>query len=221
MSRRLRPLLLAAAAASSLVLAAPAWAAEGDGDAAFKAIYTREWTWRRAELAGEVGEDDTDRITDHLPKIDPAAQKARLDYWTGVMAEVSRIDPATLSPEARINHQIYREQIQVLINQQKFRDYEKPLNGDSAFWSDLTSESRESFRDVAEYERYIRQMRDFPRYFHDQVANMRATPPSPRSPAPRAKPIPTTGPSRPCRPASPPPTRPACAPRAWPLSRPR
>ncbi len=174
MSRRLRPLLLAAAAASSLVLAAPAWAAEGDGDAAFKALYTREWTWRRAELAGEVGEDDTDRITDHLPKIDPAAQKARLDYWTGVMAEVSKIDPATLSPEARINHQIYREQIQVLINQQKFRDYEKPLNGDSAFWSDLTSESREPFRDVAEYERYIRQMRDFPRYFHDQVANLRA-----------------------------------------------
>ena len=57
MSRRLRPLLLAAAAASSLVLAAPAWGAEGAGDAAFKALYSREWTWRRAELAGEVGRD--------------------------------------------------------------------------------------------------------------------------------------------------------------------
>ena len=40
------------------MLAAPAWGAEGAGDAAFKALYSREWTWRRAELAAVLPPGD-------------------------------------------------------------------------------------------------------------------------------------------------------------------
>ncbi|MCI3134308.1 DUF885 domain-containing protein [Phenylobacterium aquaticum] len=173
MSRTATRLGLAALFAAT-ALTSQALAADAAGDAKFKALYTREWAWRSAELDGQEGEDSTDRMADHLPRIDAAHQTARLAYWTKVMAELDAIPAASLSPEAKINAQIYRDQIAVLINQQKFRDYEKPLNGDSAFWSDLTGEARKPLRDAAEYERYITQLGDFPRYFGEEIVNMRA-----------------------------------------------
>ncbi len=173
-SRLSLAVLFAATALSTTAISTSAGAAGGSADARFKALYTREWAWRSAELEGEEGEDSTDRMADHLPRIDAAHQAARLAYWTKVMGELDAIPAASLSPEAQVNAQIYHDQIAVLINQQKFKDYEKPLNGDSAFWSDLTGEARKPLRDAAEYERYITQLTDFPRYFGEEIVNMRA-----------------------------------------------
>jgi len=54
-------------------------AAESRADARFKAIYSREWDWRQAELAGEIDEDSRESVADRLPRLDPASQQARLD----------------------------------------------------------------------------------------------------------------------------------------------
>ena len=149
-------------------------AAESRADARFKAIYSREWDWRQAELAGEIDEDSRESVADRLPRLDPASQQARLDYWLKVMAELEAIKPADLSAEGKVNYAIYRDQIRVLIASQQFRDYEKPLNSDTAFWSNLAGGARESFETVHDYERYIAQLGQFPRYFDEQIANMEA-----------------------------------------------
>jgi uncharacterized protein (DUF885 family) len=141
-------------------------------DARFRAVYEAEWNWRREQLAAE--EDSTAPVADRLPKVDPASQEARRVYWEATLAKVKALDRASLSAEAQVNYDIYRAQLQVLIDGQRFRDFEMPANSDSTFWTDLGYTARRPFRTLIDYQHWIAQMRDIPRYFDEQMAQMRA-----------------------------------------------
>ncbi|MES2260202.1 MAG: DUF885 family protein [Pseudomonadota bacterium] len=153
--------------------AAPAPVSQKAAAAQFKVLYTQEWKWRLQQRL-EDDEDDDNGIRDSLPRIDPAAQQARLLYWQRVMRALDAIAPASLPASERINYAVYRAQIAALIEQQRFHEYEKPLNADSSFWTNMANEARKAFRTAADYRAYIAQLNDVPRYFRDQVANMRA-----------------------------------------------
>ncbi len=142
-------------------------------DAKFKALYTKEWTWRHAQRL-EKDEDDVGVIVPHPPKVDAQTQIERLAYWTQVMDELSRIPMSDLSYSEQINYRVYHDQIAVLIADQKFKEYQKPLNADTSFWSNVASTARRKFKRIADYENYISQMNDIPRYFSEETDNMRA-----------------------------------------------
>lgn len=162
-------------AAAAVGLSLPAKAADGTGaDARFKAIYTREWAWREKQFAGEDEEDRRAGVTDHLPRVDAATQTMRLRYWQEVMKELDAIDPPSLSRDVQVDYAVYKPQIQVLINDQLFRDYEMPANSDSAFWSDISGIARRKMKTVEDYRHYIAFLDDIPRYFREQTANMKA-----------------------------------------------
>jgi uncharacterized protein (DUF885 family) len=156
----------AMAIAADIAAAAPASA-----DAALKDVYTREWAWRQAE---GLADSDGEAVSDSQPKVDAATQQRRTAYWGGVLKQLAAIAPERLSPEARIDYAVYRAQIEALYSSQQFKDYEKPLNADSAFWSDMADGARRSFDNGADYTRFIAAMNDVPRYFRDQTDNMRA-----------------------------------------------
>jgi hypothetical protein len=97
-------------------------------DAHFKEIYTKEWAWRQAQR-GEQDEDSAGSrrgISPKLPKVDLKTQEVRLAYWSDVIKQLDQIDRDALSSPEQTNFDVYNAQIQVLINNQKFRDYEKP-----------------------------------------------------------------------------------------------
>jgi uncharacterized protein (DUF885 family) len=164
---------IASLAIIMMAAAVPAHAATSGADARFKALYTREWAWREEQFAGADDEDNV-KPADHLPKIDPATQETQLRYWQAVMKELDAIPRAQLSPVNQINYDVYKPQIAVLIADQEFRDYEKPLNSDTTFWTDLGYTARKDYHSAQDYKNYIAQLRDIPRYFRDQIANMRA-----------------------------------------------
>ena len=143
-----------------------------DADARFRALYTAEWKWREEQFADD--EDSQKPIANYLPKVDPAAQDARLKYWEDVLTRLDAIARAELSPAQQINYDVYRPQIQVLIANQRFRDYEMPANSDSAFWTDLGFTARRPFRTLQDYKNWLAQLHDVPRYFHEQMDEMRA-----------------------------------------------
>ncbi|MGL0787058.1 DUF885 family protein [Xanthomonas translucens pv. undulosa] len=181
-SRLRTPLLLAmlcALAGQGVATAAEparpaAAAASSDASARFKAMYLREWTWRQQQSAGADDEDSQGQAADHLPKVDPATQNLRTAYWQQVLRELEAIDPAQLSAQDQVNYQVYRQQLQVLLDQQHFRAWEMPFNSDSAFWSDLGFTARSTLHSREDYQRYLGQLADIPRYFDEQIANMRA-----------------------------------------------
>ena len=141
-------------------------------DERLQAIYSSEWKWRTDQQPD--GEDGTRPIADHLPKADPATQQMRLRYWEDVLRRVDAIPRASLSAKEQINYDIYRAQIAVLIANQRFRDFEMPANSDTTFWTDIGYTARRTFRTLGDYEHWIAQMRDIPRYFHEQMDEMRA-----------------------------------------------
>ena len=141
-------------------------------DERLKAIYSTEWAWREAQFAAD--EDSQKPIVDHLPRVDPAAQASRLRYWEDVQHRLDAIPRGELSPQERINFDIYYPQIQTLIANQRFRDYEMPANSDTTFWTDIGYTARRNFRTLQDYKNWIAQMHDIPRYFHEQMDEMRA-----------------------------------------------
>src|SRR3569833_3104507 len=143
-----------------------------EADARLQGIYAAEWKWRSGQFADD--EDSQKPVTDHLPKVDPATQEARLRYWEDVLRKLDAIPHAELSPREQLNYAVYYPQIQVLIANQKFRDFEMPANSDTTFWTNLGYTARRTFRTVQDYRNWIAQMRDIPRYFHEQMAEMRA-----------------------------------------------
>lgn len=168
-------LLMVASAASVVATCAVAGPgthpAAGSADARFIALFTREWKWREQQFAD--GEDGQRRVQDHLPRVDANTQALRTRYWQDVLRELDTIPRAQLSPEQQINLDVYRPQIEVLLEQQRFRDFEMPANADTTFWTDLGYTARRTFRTVQDYENWIKQLGDLPRYFNEQTAQMR------------------------------------------------
>jgi len=141
-------------------------------DERLRALYTSEWQWRTDQQPDT--EDATRPVADHLPKVDPATQAMRLRYWEEVLRQLDGISRDSLSADEQVNYDIYRAQIAVLIANQRFRDFEMPANSDTTFWTDVGYTARRPFRTLTDYEHWLAQMRDIPRYFREQMDEMRA-----------------------------------------------
>jgi uncharacterized protein (DUF885 family) len=141
-------------------------------DARLKAIYTAEWKWREEQFPDN--EDAQKPIQDHLPKVDPQAQAMRLRMWQDTLRKLDAIPRAELSAAEQLNYDVYRPQIETLIANQQFRDFEMPANSDTTFWTDLGYTARRPFRNLQDYRNWIAQMSDIPRYFKEQIDEMRS-----------------------------------------------
>jgi uncharacterized protein (DUF885 family) len=161
--------LLLAIALSSVF--APVYA-QTSADLQFKTLYEQEWRWRVAnDLADD---DDAPRTSRSFPHEDQATQLQHLAYWNGIIKSIDAIDPLTLSAPAQVDYAIYRAQIAAFVAALRFREYEMPVNADSAFWTDVNYIARRPFHDAAEYETYIAKLRALPAWFDENLANMRA-----------------------------------------------
>ena len=158
------------ATAPAFAQAAPAVA--NQADARLRALYEAEWKWRQAEFARVEGENGANEASDHLPKVDATSQLRRLAYWKKALAELDAIPADQLSDEERINAAVFRTSLEAFVANGKYRDWEKPFDSDSSFWAGLNP--RQGYRTAEEYRRYIGRMRDLPRYFDEQMVNMRA-----------------------------------------------
>ena len=169
------PAHAALAAPPSAPAAAPAsLATESPADAAFRAIYEKEWAWRQAG-GGEASEDgDGPATATRMPDVGAAAQQARLAVWDDVLAQLGKVDTKALSPTNQVNYAIYRDQVFNLAEEVRLRGYEMPFNSDSSFWSNLSFMARREMKTATDYRNYIARLNDVPRYFDQQTDNMRA-----------------------------------------------
>jgi uncharacterized protein (DUF885 family) len=150
--------------------AAPAVATSAD--ARLKALYEAYADWDQKESGFFQNAKGENEPTAYLPKVDPATQLARAKFEQGLLDRLNAIPIADLSPPEKVNAAVLREILRAAVTDAKFRDWEMPANSDSNFWTYL--HERESLDDAAAYQRYIARMRDIPRYFGEQIANMRA-----------------------------------------------
>jgi len=169
----MRGVLTSIFALSMMATAVHAAAPERPADKKFTELYSAEWKWRQAQQGSDEN-DAPGRVRSKLPDVSLAAQSARLDYWSKVLAKLDAMKVADLSPEQQVNYAVYRAQITGLLNAQKFKEYEKPLNADTFFWGEVAATGRRTFKTEADYRAFLSQMNQIPRYFADETANMKA-----------------------------------------------
>src|SRR5688572_8484111 len=149
-----------------------AQARDTTADARLRALYTAEWTWRQREMARRSDEPGDAGADDHFPRVDAGSQQARLAYWTRTLAALDSIPVAELSPDEQVNAAVFRTSIRALATDVRFKIHEAPFNSDAFFWTEFTP--RQGFAKADIYRNYLGRLRDVPRYFDEQIVNMRA-----------------------------------------------
>lgn len=139
-------------------------------DTRLRAIYDAEWQWRLGEFA-QVMDGLRSKDGDRLPAVTATDWARRKTYWQGVLAELNRIPSDDLSPEERLNKAVLAESLRAQVANIGWRTYEAPVNSDSFFWSEVKPYA--GLENAAEYRRYVKRLADVPRYFDENIANMR------------------------------------------------
>ena len=154
-------------------LAAPARpAAQGSADARLKTLYDDYAAWDAKESGFLENGRGESRPAAYLPRVDAASQLKRAAHLQELLGRLNAIPAAQLSPGEKSNAAIFRTILENAVSDAHFRLWEMPFNSDSSFWTYLNESG--PLQDAAEYRRYIARMRDVPRYFDEQIANMRA-----------------------------------------------
>ena len=157
--------------ASVLLMPAAAQAAPGSADARLRLLYNGYSAWEAKEFESLEDARGETKPTAHLAHVDAASQLRRADHLRQVLAQVNAIPATQLSAGEQVNAAVLRTLLENSIADARFREWEMPFNSDSSFWTYL--DAREPFENAAEYERYISRMREIPRYFDENIANMR------------------------------------------------
>ncbi|HLZ78506.1 MAG TPA: DUF885 family protein [Sphingomonas sp.] len=161
-------------AVALLVLPFLVSAAPRDWDARFREISSTEYAWRQKSFAEPEGTGLNRIMSPHLPDVSPAVQDQRTATWEKVEAELATIPQDRLTAENRVNFAVYKGQIDALLDQQRFKEWQKPANSDSSFWGDLANLDDKPLRSEQEYRNYLARLAEVPRYFDQQVENMKA-----------------------------------------------
>jgi len=141
-------------------------------DARLKALYDAYADWDALESGQSWDSKGELQAADHLPRVDAASQLRREAHVEDVLKQVNAIPASALSKPEQVNAAVFRTMLENQLSEYKFRTWEMPFNSDSSFWTYL--DASQPFDDVAGYRRYISRLRDIPRYFDEQIVNMRA-----------------------------------------------
>lgn len=139
-----------------------------------RALIDREWSWRLSEfplLATSVGAHELD---DRLDRVDEQSQQRRLQHWRQLAGELEAVPRQGLTAAERIDADVLAEQVRAFVAGLEAKGYLFSVSGDSSFFSDLPQIPRQHlFRDAADYEKYLRRLRDVPRYFEENLQLLR------------------------------------------------
>ncbi|MGO2037486.1 MAG: DUF885 domain-containing protein [Brevibacterium sp.] len=135
-------------------------------------IIDAEWSWREAEF-GTLSHSAS--VVDSLPDVSEGAQLRRQQMWEKTLGELATLNTDDLSAGEKVDVDVYRQQLTTLVEAQRYRMWERPATADSAFWRSLAFDAYRLVLEDAESARaYLRMLGDIPRYFDQQIQNMRA-----------------------------------------------
>ena len=139
-----------------------------------KAIHKADTTWRESQRGAQKPREFGRVQPTMLRAVDPATQQKTLEHFESVQAQIDKLVPDEMSESEKINLEIYRYQIGTLIDGQKFKEWEKPVNSLETFWTGVQGTGQRGFRTEQDYLNYLVWLTDIPRFFDENIANMKA-----------------------------------------------
>ena len=168
-------ILLAAAALPAQVAFAQApvapTPAPSAADRQLKALYEGYSDWVAKEFGFVQDAKGEEQQGGTLAHVDPASNMRRAAHEQQLLAQLNAIPAAQYSAGEKVNAGVLRQILENDVADAKYREWEMPANSDSNFWTYL--DERGPLDSADAYRRYIGRMRDTPRYFDENIANMR------------------------------------------------
>ena len=158
------------------LLATATWAAADEtADAVLADVMAEHWAFTLREspaFATSVGVND---YNDRLASVTPADRARRLAAERAYLRRVADIDTDALSASGRVNAEIFTWVLEDSIGAYELDLARIPFNTFSGFFMNaLTASTGVAFNTVGDYEDYLARLADIPRYFDENVDNMRA-----------------------------------------------
>ncbi len=170
---------LSAAAAVSIGFLTASFAAAADGAAVAEQrlddIIAEHWELTLQEnptAATSVGVDD---YNDRMPGVTPVDLQRQLAADQAFLRRTGDIDRDSLSVSAQINLDLFQWILEDAIGDNSLNLSRIPFNTFSGFFMNaLTASSNVAMESIEDYQDYIARMSDIPRYFDENMDNMRA-----------------------------------------------
>jgi uncharacterized protein (DUF885 family) len=132
----------------------------------------RTFLWREDPLSAT--NDGVHDYDDRLPRVTPADQARRLETDRGFLERLRGIDRSALSGFDAVSYDLFEFMVSQRVALAAYREWRVPLNSDSGFYADLLQlHDLQAPRTTKDYENYIARLADVPRYFGENIANMR------------------------------------------------
>jgi len=132
----------------------------------------RAFTWRADPLTATY--DGVHTYDDRLPSVTPAAQQRRVEADREFLRRLRALERSALPPQEQVSYDLFDFMVTQRLALGSHREWRMPLTSDSGFHADvLFMHEAANPRSTADYERYIARLRDLPRYFDENIANMR------------------------------------------------
>lgn len=131
-------------------------------------LFAEEWSFRSAEFA--IGGDGEGPV-DYMPQVDAASHLRREAAWAEFLRRLEAIDETRLSDRARVDAAVFKNVLEGFLIEARARSWEMPFNSDTSFWSSLGEGG--GWARAEHYEAYLERLRQLPRYFDQQMVNMR------------------------------------------------
>jgi len=147
--------------------------ADGPGDALQRLFDDeRAFVYRADPLTASVeGVHDYD---DRLPSVTPAGQERRLVADEDFLRRLRAVDRGSLSATDQVSYDLFDFMVAQRIALARHREWRVPLNSDDGFHAAvLMMNEITRLKSASDYERYIARLNDVPRYFDENIANMR------------------------------------------------
>jgi uncharacterized protein (DUF885 family) len=139
-----------------------------------KAIHQADTKWQESQRGAQPLRLRGKVQPSMLRSVDPATQQKTLEHFESVEAQIDKLDQSAMSQSERMNLAIYRYQTGVLLDGQKFKEWEKPVNSLESFWASTQGTGQRGFRTEQDYLNYLTWLADIPRFYEENTANMRA-----------------------------------------------
>lgn len=154
--------------------ASPANADEGVAERHLDAIIAEHWDYSLREDPIEATAVGVSDFNDRMPGVSPADQSRRLAAEQAFLRRTQDISSESLSIAGRINLDLLQWVLEDSIGAYELNLSRIPFNTFSGFFMNaLTASSGVSMSSVDDYEDYIARLSDIPRYFHENLDNMR------------------------------------------------
>lgn len=163
---------IAALALVGALLATPALAQTPSQNLARLFDDERAFIYREQPLTATY--EGVHEYDDHLASVTPEANARQLAADRAFLQRLAAIERTALSAQEQVSADLFQFMVGERARFAGYREWRLPLNSDSGFHTEILQlASAHNPQNTHDYETYIARLNDVPRYFRENIANMR------------------------------------------------